>query len=58
MSQVFSCEFCEISKSTFLTEHPGGCFCTAKHETLKLNLRPLKENLISKTIFEFPRKFD
>ena len=21
MAQVFSCEFCEISKSTFLTEH-------------------------------------
>ena len=22
LAQVFACEFCEISKNTFLTEHP------------------------------------
>ena len=28
LAQVFSCEFCEISKNTFLTEHLRcGCFC-------------------------------
>ena len=27
LSQVFSCEFWEISKNTFFTEHSGGCFC-------------------------------
>ena len=23
---MFSCKFCKISKTPFLTEHPGGCF--------------------------------
>ena len=27
MAQVFSCEFCEISKNTFLQNTSGGCFC-------------------------------
>ena len=26
MAQVFSCEFCEISKNTFLQNTSGGCF--------------------------------
>ena len=31
MAQVFSCEFCEISKNTFLHRAPlDDCFCLAK----------------------------
>ena len=26
MAQLFSCEFCEISKNTFFTEHPLACY--------------------------------
>ena len=26
LAQVFPCEFCEISKSTFFYRTPGGCF--------------------------------
>ena len=31
LALVFSCEFCEISKSTFLTEHLDDCFYQMKH---------------------------
>ena len=27
LAKVFSCEFCEISKITFLQKTSGGCFC-------------------------------
>ena len=30
LTQVFSCEFCDISKNTFFSQNAsGGCFCTA-----------------------------
>ena len=40
LAQVFSCEFCEISKNTFFTEPLlGDCFClvqTFMQESLKI----------------------
>ena len=36
MAQVFSCEFCEISKNTFFYRTPsGGCFYIIKNENTK-----------------------
>ena len=30
LALAFSCEFCEISKNTFLQKASGGCFCITK----------------------------
>ena len=44
LAQVFSCEFCEISKNTFFTEH---VWTTASINILFANtLRPDENNLI------------
>ena len=41
LAQVFSCEFCEISKNTFFKKTPlGDCFCTLlQHTQIKHFLR-------------------
>ena len=36
MAQVFSCEFCEISKNTFFTEHLQ--VTTSEHPWLKMHI--------------------
>ena len=36
LTQVLSCEFCEICKNTFFPEHSGGYFCDTK---IKLIIR-------------------
>ena len=42
-TQIFSCEFCQISKNTFLTEHLWTIVCQVEgyQNILKLSCRPL-----------------
>ena len=47
LAQTFSCEFCEISKNTFFTEHlqttASVWFCLSKLEKLSSESEELKE---------------
>ena len=52
LARVFSCEFCEISKNTFFTEHPGGwsSFHIAINSSLSSTLFDFADILILKNI--------
>ena len=47
LAQMFSCEFCEISKNTYFTEHlqatASAWFCLSKLEKLSSESEKLKE---------------
>ena len=40
--QVFSCKFCEILRTPFFNEHPGGCFWRIISTTNSTNLQTTK----------------
>ena len=46
MAQVFSCEFCEISKNTFSTEHFGTTTSEQGHQLLPKMKKQLKITLL------------
>ena len=60
----FSCEFCKISKNTFLWKTSGGCFCILSNENLyfvKTTKEAKQPSLLIKTIMTvylniFPKK--
>ena len=49
LTQVFSCEICDIFKNTFLQNSSDGCFCISGI-TLETGLWPAKENVEYRTM--------
>ena len=52
LAQVFSCEFCQISQSTFLHRTPGGCFCCFQVSSVNMNKYTLWAFAISPRMVE------
>ena len=56
LAQVFSCEFCEISKNTFFTEHPRTSASMSNFEGNQIfKNHYMEENKLSETSFNIKR---